>query len=322
MKRSTTLFPLFALGVLAFSCKSRTNTETKSVATAAQLDSVAPYETVNGTPQLSVDGNQFSFYWGLWRGLSAAELQQITTLPGQQASLVSRRAVVWNLHDCESGAMLHRNHEEFYFLDELQLDAGTLRPIREAVRPGWRYFSMGSFNSLLAREDWGVPEVVQRQGESNREFSERHELARQAWLAGQTRRGQRGQVMLQSEHKFFAVAPSSIRSSFVSFFDYRTDDLNQLGGAFAAFNPSRWPVYYDERAHKPHSIEAPEIWRANEKTITGRLFNVRLNWNWCNGAEKPVAEFEAGADDLPPPGPNRPGRTDSGNTPLPVKNRS
>ena len=99
MKRSTTLFPLFALGLLAFSCKSRTTTETKSVGTAAQLDSVAPYETVNGTPQLSVDGNQFSFYWGLWRGLSAAELQQITTLPGQQASLVSRRAVVWNLHD-------------------------------------------------------------------------------------------------------------------------------------------------------------------------------------------------------------------------------
>ena len=138
MKPSATLIPLLVLSLLAFSCKSRTTTEIKSVATVVQLDSVAPYEIVNGAPQLSVDGNQFSFYWGLWRGLSAAEFQQITTLPGQQASLVSRRAVVWNLHDCESGAMLYRNHEEFYFLDELQLDAGTLRPLREAVRPGWR----------------------------------------------------------------------------------------------------------------------------------------------------------------------------------------
>ncbi len=163
--------------------------------------------------------------------------------------------------------------------------------------------------------------LVQLQGESNREFRERNELARQAWLTGQTRRGQRGHVMLQSEHKFFGVAPSTIRPSFVSFFDYRADDINQLDGAFAAFNPSRWPVHYDERAHKPHSIEAPEIWRANEKKITGRQFNVRLNWNWCDGAEKPSAQFEAVPEDLPPPGPNRPGRTDSGNTPLPVTRR-
>ena len=308
---------VIAIGILAGSCKSRTVT-TASTLTATTQDTAAPYETVNGAPQLSVDGNQFSFYWGIWRGLSAAELLQMASLPEQQASVISRRAVLWDLHDCETSSLLHRNHEEFYYLDELQLDGGILRPLREAARPGWRYFSMGTFNSRLAREDWGVPSTIQQQGETNREFRERQQLATQTWLDAQTRRGQRGQILIQSEHRFFPVAPSTIRSSFVSFFDYRADDVSLLDGAFSPFNPARWPIYYDERAHKPHSIDEPAIWRSKQATNAVREFNIRLTWNWCAGGEKPIAQFESGPDDLPPPGPNRPGRSDSGNTELQI----
>jgi hypothetical protein len=301
-------------------CKSRNPAAgTLDSAQSANTDKAgAPYETVNKVPQLSVYGNQFSFYWGIWRGLSPEEEEFMRNSPGQQASLVSRRSVVWELTDCASGALLHRDHEEFWYLDELQLENNALRPLREATRPGWRYFSMGSFDSTLARGAWGFPELTQRGGESNREFRERYAVERQVWTQNQSRKGQRGKVMLQSEHKFFPVAPSTIRSSFVSFFDYRADDANLLDGVYARYNPAWWPVHYDERAHKPHNIETPAIWRETETSVRGRAFNARLLWNWCDSGEKPVATFEVVPGEMPPPGPNRPGRTDAGNTTLPV----
>ena len=308
------------VAILVAGCKSRSPEAITRGAgqPAGTFTAQAPYETVNKLPQLSVYGNQFSFYWGIWRGLSSDEEQFLKSSPGQQASIVSRRSVVWELNDCQSGSMLHRDHEEFWYLDELQLENDTLRPLREATRPGWRYFSMGSFDSTLARGAWGFPEITQRSGESNREFRERYAVERQAWTQNQSRKGQRGKVMLQSEHKFLPVAPSTIRPSFVSFFDYRADDTNLLDGVYARYNPVWWPVFYDERAHKPHNIEVPAIWRETETSVKGRTFNARLVWNWCDGGDKPAATFEVVPGDLPPPGPNRPGRTDSGNTSLPV----
>lgn len=311
MRLHWTIFVVAILsGFSVASCKSRPLGETGlstsenlvgNGANPAITNEPAPYETVNGLPQMSASDSQFSFYWGIWRGISPSEKALILASPQKQASLVSRRSVVWDIHDCATSALLHRNHEEFYFLDNLELENDKLRPLREAVRPGWRYFSMGTFNSLFARE-----------GSDIRSQQDLKKL--------QSRRGQRGQVMIQAEHKFFTVPPADLKSSFVSFFDYRADDARLLDGVFAPFNPYRWPVYYDERAHKPHSINEPEIWRTVGNNDP-RTFNARLVWNWCENGEKPVAYFEVGPDDLPPPGPNRPGRTDSGTTELPLRQR-
>ena len=309
---------ILAAGLLAASCRTLESNSSKqqNAKTAAQEEGL--YETVNGKPQLSVDDNNFYFYWGLWRRLSYAELQQIAKLPGQKASLVSRRLVKWTLTDCATNSLIHENQEQFYFLDELQIENSELKPIIEAVRPGWRYFSMGSFNSQLAEEDKGQPHLTQNPGESARQFRDRKKEALIEWQAKQSRRGQKGEVILEAEHKFFATDPATIKESFVLFQNYRLNDMIALNGQFASFNPSRWPIYYDERAHKPHSITVPRIWDTNEETSPKRVFQAKLVWNWCKDESKPSAQFEIDTTNLPPPGPNRPGRSESGDTDLPI----
>lgn len=313
------LVTLAAISLLLTSCRSREESNATSLKSETENSvAVEIYETVNIRPQFSVDNNQFYFYWGLWRRMSDVERRQMDTMPRQQASLISKRSVAWTLYDCGTNELLHQNREDFYFLDELKIQDGELKPVHEAFRPGWRYFSMGSFNSALAREDLGRPNLTQNPGETNREFRDRKAAFNIDWLSKQSRIGQKGEVILQAEHRFFAVNFDEVKKSFVVFEDYRQNDTVDLAGKFAPFNPSRWPVLYDERAHKPHSFKQPDIWNTSNVRGSTRQFGAKLIWNWCEAGDKPKAQFEIDAKDLPPPGPNRPGRTDAGNTELPI----
>lgn len=316
----------------ASACKMRTSETNDSALRASQAadhDTSATanrpdaYETVNGGPQLSIDQNQFSFYWGLWRTLSPEEKSAIvasTAESGDPAgALVSRRTVAWNVYDCVTAAELVRNREELFYLDEVELNSrGEVVPLREAYRPGWRYFSMGTFDSTLARTDLAMPVVEQLPGERLRDWRNRKFEVEQKWRSEQTRRGQRGEIHFQASHRLYAVRPSSVAGAFISFQDYRTDDTRFRDGIFARINPSRWPVYFDERAHKPHSFDEPGIWRSGTAVST-HDFQAVLKWDWCDVSGKVKAVFETGQGGLPRPGPNRPGRDDRGNADIEIR---
>ncbi|MEY4631896.1 MAG: hypothetical protein RIQ81_2016 [Pseudomonadota bacterium] len=294
----------------------------------ADSDAASAYETVNHRPQLSIDQNQFSFYWGLWRTVTPAEKAAIAAASGESddsaptttsGSLISRRIVAWTVNDCATSTLLIRDQEELFYLDQIEINAqGETAPLREAYRPGWRYFSMGTFDSTLARTDLSMPIVEQLPGERLRDWRNRKFEVEQAWRKEQSRRGQRGEIHFQATHKLYAVPASRVVSAFISFFDYRGNDLEFQGGAFARLSPARWPVYFDERAHKPHSFEEPEIWRAGAP-VSSRDFNAVLKWDWCDTKTNVKAVFEPGPGGLPRPGPNRPGRNDRGNADLEIR---
>ena len=287
-------------------------------------DADSSWETVNSAPQLSVDEDQFYFYWGLWRKLTAGEKKAIQSqaesgVRPASGSIISRRSIVWTVHDCATAALLSRDHEEFYFMDPLEFDAaGELLPLREAYRPGWRYFSMANFDSTLARTDLSPPVIPRLTGERDRDWKERVFEATQAWRKLQSRRGQRGEIRIQSSHRIFASAAAGLAGGFVSFLDYRAADTEFMDGLFARFNPARWPVFYDERAHKLHSVEEPPVWRESVAFSENEFTGV-LNWNWCDKHSPVRAVFEMPDGTLPPPGPNRPGRTDRGNAIMEIK---
>lgn len=311
-------------------CKSRGensrpfSSPTSSEGAHSASDLEGNWETVNSVPQLSVDQDQFYFYWGLWRKLTTAERQAIQssepdTKSRASGSIVSRRSIAWTVHDCATSALLTGDHEDFYFLDPLEFDdAGELVPLREAYRSGWRYFSLANFDSTFARTDLPPPSLPRLAGERVSDWRERTLETTNAWKKLQSRRGQRGEIRIHSKHRVYASPVAGNTRDFVSFFDYRTADTVFMGGLFARFNPARWPVFYDERAHKLHSVQEPTLWR-ERAPLSENEFEGVLTWNWCDRQSTVTAVFESVRGDLPPPGPNRPGRTDSGNAVLEIK---
>jgi hypothetical protein len=174
--------------------------------------------------------------------------------------------------------------EELWFLDELILDAdGRLEPVAEASRSDYRYFSLLNLRGVKL-----------------------------AGAQGTSLRGMRGQVRLSSRFLLWALSDAPQDRGFLSLRQFRESPDLRNQRFFEQANPGRWPIFYDERAHKPHSLDAPvDLQERLSAALSEDHFEMTLDWSSCSGEQ---VQIEAGvpAEGIPPPGPNRPGRDDQG----------
>lgn len=295
-----------AIMVSFATCKT---TSPKAVLKDAVSESFQSYETVNTEPQFADDDEHFMVYWAVWRQLSPQEYEAIATKPG---AILSQRDIYWSVDDCKTGSRLHMDGETVWYNDELTKGAdGLVTPIKEAPRPGHKYFVMLNLNSqhLRGAGPWVGPK--KERGETAEAWDQRRHKAYLEWLKRSWAKGTKGQVNLVAEHRLYPKDSLSQTDSWISPKDYPQLKGEQLQ-LVTKYSPKQWPIYFDERAHKPHSFAEPASWRNGQSFISPRKFRMRLDWNWCD-TEKPVnVEIFVPRGEMPPGGPNRPGRSDSG----------
>jgi hypothetical protein len=255
----------------------------------ADINPFPAFETVNNQPQLTTSGpNNFYIYWGVWRTLTSAERD---VLRRERGSLIfSNRRITWTTVRCDDGSVVNANGEDVWYVDPIRFDSeGRIEPIPEAVRPDYRYFSLMNMNGMK--------------------------------LAGSTAtsvKGLRGEVELDSRIFLFKGRDAPSESGFLDLraFHNSPDPLNQA--FFGKTHPYRWPVYYDERAHKGHSLQAPKNFEAFQpKALSKDHFRMKLVWESCDGFAIGVEGLVPGGV-MPVGGPNRPMREDHGDGPLPI----
>lgn len=274
------------------------------------------YQTVNSEPQFADGDDHFLVYWAVWRQLAPAELQKMgTTLTG---ALISLRDIYWTVTDCSSNKPINIDGEKVWYFDELEFDqSGRLKPIKEAPRAGYRYFSMLNLNSqhLRGAGPWIGPK--KQRGETVEQWDARRHKAYLEWLHRSWAKGTRGQLTLNSEHRLYEAENISTDDKWIQPKDYPylTGEALQLVSKYA---PRQWPIHFDERAHKPHSFLEPLTWRASAQPISVNKLRARLDWNWCDVNKPVVAEMFFPRGEMPPAGPNRPGRTDGGHNKIKV----
>jgi hypothetical protein len=255
----------------------------------AEVNPFPAFETVNYEPQLSTSGpNNFYVYWGVWRTLTDAEREVLRRERGSR--IFSNRRISWKTVRCDDGSVVNADGEDVWYVDPIHFDSeGRIDPIPEAVRPDYRYFSLLNMNGMK--------------------------------LAGPTAttvKGLRGEVELDSRIFLFAGSQAPSESGFLELRDFQNskDPLNQA--FFGKTNPYRWPVYYDERAHKDHSLQAPRNFAVFEsKALSKDQFRMKLVWESCDGSAIGVEGLVPGGV-IPVGGPNRPMRDDHGDGPLPI----
>jgi len=245
----------------------------------------ATYLTVNRKPQISLEADAFQFYWALWRTLTPAERAVLQPTGG--GHLYGLRQLVWRARGCEPKARWKENSETLWTWDEIRFQAnGEIQPLREAPWSDHLYFVQANFNSRHARGLWG-------------------------------------ELVIRSEHRVLPRDAAPLPLDFTTIDDYRPGhpDYEEFMGRL---HPIRWPVYYDERAHKPHSIHLPQAWeRKKPAPLSVSVLEMRLIWDGCTepGKMKVKALFPPGG--LPAAGPNRFGRDeDSGRDSLFIEETS
>ena len=103
------------------------------------------WQYVNGKPQFHITDHYFALYIGLWRGFSAEEMDLIS----KGAALLGHRNIQWTVRSCDSKQMLNEDSEDLWTYENLELSPnGQVIPIKEAIRPDFRYFSLANFNGL------------------------------------------------------------------------------------------------------------------------------------------------------------------------------
>lgn len=296
---------LFILLVLLTSgCQSLWNRQ----AASDPSESVAPYETVNSVPQFADGEDHFLLYWAIWRGLTEAEK---TALNGGEGALLSMRDISWQMNDCSTGNAIHSDKERVWYLDDLRFNPqGELIPIKEAPRFGYRYFNMMNLNSQHLRGAGLFKGPKKNRGEKMEDWDKRRHAAFLEWLHKSWAKNSRGSIWLNAEHKLYSKQNLVEKDAWIDPKDYPklTGPLLEI---ITKLSPRQWPVNFDERAHKPHLFEEPKNWK-NPNVISQNRFRMRLDWNWCDPAQRVKVELFVPRGEMPPPGPNRPGRTDSG----------
>jgi len=267
-----------------------------------------PYETVNSVPQFADGENHFLFYWAIWRSLSDSEK---ATLNGSEGVLLSQRNISWSVSDCQTGNLVHQDGERVWYLDELKYDSsGSVIPIKEAPRKGYRYFNMMNLNAQHLRGAGPFKGPKKQRGEKMEDWDKRRHTAFLEWQKKSSPRGMKGSIALEAEHRLFSKEALAEIDPWI-----HPQDYPKLTGVLleriTKYSPSGWPVNFDERAHKPHLFEEPRAWK-NPQSLSKNQFRMRLDWDWCNPEEPVKAEVFVPRGEMPPPGPNRPGRTDSG----------
>lgn len=250
------------------------------------------YSTVAGGPKLAVEAGQFSFYWALWREWKSPE-----------EVLISKRTLTWEVKECVHGKRIFGNGETFWYLDQ--------GPIREAYRENYLYLTLVNFNSLLAKGQGAFIAPARLANESFQEYTKRKSNSYQAWKNMASVRNYTGTITIEANHR---VYPKTSSSGFilVSEYAFSTQPLYLL---YFPFHPSQWPFFWDERAHKAHTIQVPPGW--NKKYLAETSFLGRLEWNWCENDLK--AELVIPKGGMPPEGPNRAGRMNTVSYPFQVR---
>lgn len=278
----------------------------------SQVSASSVYETVNSVPQFADDADHFLFYWAVWRALSKEER---SVLSGTEGNLISRRDIKWKMQDCQTDSLLNQNGETVWYLDKLRLDSeGLLIPIKEAPRKDHRYFTLINLNSQHLRGAGPYVAPKKNRGESMSDWDKRRGIARQEWLKKSKAQGTKGTVWILADHRFLLPTMGVDQENWIQPSDYPklTGDLLNI---ITRYSPRQWPIHFDERSHKPHLFSEPKIWNRSaeeNQILSRRLFRMRLDWNWCEANQPVKIGIFVPKGELPPPGPNRPGRTDSG----------
>jgi len=292
------------LGVIS-SCRAGTqNTGLKEAAVAPDT-----YETVNSVPQFADDEDHFLVYWAIWRQLSSDER---TALGPSGGDILSERNLSWTVNDCKTGEQINKDGEDIWYLDQIEFDAnGQMKPIKEAPRPGYRYFNMLNINSQHLRGGGPFNSPKKLPGEKMEDWDARRHKAFLEWQEKSWAKGTKGDIELLADHRMLAAKELTSNDPWI-----KPEDYPKLTGSLldtiTKYSPSRWPVFYDERAHKPHMFTVPKSWPQFDKLISRRQFRMRLHWDWCNVNAPVKAEIFVPRGEMPPAGPNRPGRSDSG----------
>jgi hypothetical protein len=256
---------------------------------AAETPAYPAFETVNYEPQLTTAGpTNFNVYWGVWRTLTAAEREVLRRERGSR--LFSNRRISWRTVRCDDGSLVNADSEDVWYLDPIRFDAaGKIEPIPEARRPDYLYFSLINMNGMKLVGPKGI-----------------------------TIKGLRGEIDLDARFFLFAGSQAPSAAGFLDLraFEKSQDPLNQA--FFAKAHPYRWPVFYDERAHKEHSLQPPTDFAAQEPRALSRdHLRMKLVWESCDGSSIGMEGLVPGGV-LPVGGPNRPGREDRGTGMLPI----
>ncbi len=268
---------------------------------------------VNGKPQFNITENFFALYVGVWRGFDFEEVEAVK----KGAALISQRQVKWQVLKCDSDEVSHEDQELIWTFDELKLDEeGQVLPVFEAWRPGFRYFSLVNLHGLHLRGVGDFKRPRRQPHETSEEFSKRIEVEKAHWWNAASPKATRGTVDIQLEMRLIEGSfDIELAQQFIRFEDYKTiaEASPQMREIFVRTAPSRWPVSYDERAHKPHSFFEPDLWRnSSHQNLRSDVLKARLEWNWCQTEKPLVARILVPRGGVLPPGPNRSGRTDHG----------
>lgn len=280
-----------------------------------KLNSSSLYETVNSVPQFADGENHFLFYWAVWRAISEMEKEALKEEPG---GLVSQRHIFWQMLDCKTDQIIHQDGENIWYLDRIVFDKnGFLVPIKEAPRKGFLYFNMMNINSQHLRGVGAFKSPKKIRGETMEAWDKRRHVAFLDWLGRSWAKNSKGFIQVNADHRLFSQSQMSSEDAWISPIDYPklTDRLLEI---ITRLSPKGWPIFFDERAHKSHLFEEPKTWQRKD-FISQNRFRMKLVWDWCNSNEPVKVEVLVPKGELPPPGPNRPGRTDSGSRTVLIK---
>lgn len=278
---------------------------------------------VNSGPQFNVTPSFFALYLGVWRGFDAAEIEAIRS----GASLLSERQISWQVTSCSGVGAKHEDEETIWTYDRLLLDSqGHVTPIAEATRPGYRYFSVLNLHGLFLRGTGDFRRSRRTPGETSTEYRSRLDREKAAWRIAASPKGTRGRVDVRLDMRLVDGAfEDEAATQFLNFADYAAlGTANpQLKALFYKTAPNRWPVSYDERAHKPHNFSMPELWRVQaEVPLRQDKLRARFEWDWCDVDAPVQARIVFSPGSLLPSGPNRYGRGESGPTSISVVEES
>ncbi len=292
----------------------------------------AVYETVNSKPQVQIGQEHFLAYWAVWRGLRPLERVQLLSFGPGERHLISKRDIRWEAKRCADTQILSNDSESFYFDDPIEFlpdGSGRILPLREAMRTDYRYFVMFSINSqYLPSQQERVP--LRRQSEETEdEFFLRKKLSISDWERKHSILGTYGFFEVSAEHRLYGgkllgtqARESGVggsagagASSWIHFDDYFEKISDDLRSKLKKYAPMRWPVYYDERSHKPHSFSMPSFWDAGAPLELGRnILQMRIYWNACGEKIQLKAVVPKGSTIQA--GPTRPFRSDEGKSTL------
>ena len=273
----------------------------------------ADYEMVNGAPQFSETEDQFSFYLSLWKNLSLKERSEL----GGSGHLISQRNIQWKISECET-TKTYSDQENFWYRDAIHFDNNNeIIPIPEANRPGYLYLNLATLSSSRL---WGLGRYVspkKNNNESTEEFQIRKDAAKLEWEKHISPKGSYGELIVEAIHR---VYPSTLNISSKEFYTLQ-EYLPMTSTHYKVmnkYNPYQWPIYFDERAHKPHTINEPSFWNSKLGSISEKTIKAKLVFNWCDKTQGVKVKLQVPKGQVFLPGPNRPGRTDSGDSTLQI----